>query len=391
MKKIIGYTAVVFAFCSTAFAQVTKVGNDTLLDVAGWNIEWFGDLTNGPSDEALQFNNVKSVLKNTDIDIWGLAEVSNPTLFASLLTDLTVYDFVLSNFSQTQKTGLIWKKSKFDLVSSASVLTEYSYDFASRAPLEVALKSKDNNITDTLYFYVLHFKANTGSQTEKVTSYNRRKNAAGYLKTYLDANRKYKKVIVLGDWNDDLDESIVYENGAYLTSPFSNFLTDSARYFFTSLQLTKTGQQSTASYPNMIDHQMISAYMRDSFYVANSSRVMTQTAAQISNYRNNTSDHYPVLGRFNMKRYFKAEPPNTGVDEWNVFDDVLVYPNPASQYLMVDTKQFIKQLVLTDAVGNRLITSYETHIDISGIANGLYFLTIVGDEGKAVKKVFIEH
>jgi hypothetical protein len=58
---------------------------------------------------------------------------------------------------------------------------------------------------------------------------------------------------------------------------------------------------------------------------------------------------------------------------------------------MVDTKQFIKQLVLTDALGNRLITSYETHIDISGIANGLYFLTIVGDEGKAVKKVFIEH
>jgi hypothetical protein len=203
MRKIIGYAAVVFASYSAAFAQVTKVGNDTLLDVAGWNIEWFGDLTNGPSDEALQFNNVKSVLKNTDIDIWGLAEVSNPTTFSTLLNDLAVYDGVLSGYSQTQKTALIWKKSKFDLVSSASVLTEYSYDFASRAPLEVALKSKDNNITDTLYFYVLHFKANTGSQTEKVTSYNRRKNAAGYLKTYLDVNRKNKKLIGISwMWNN---------------------------------------------------------------------------------------------------------------------------------------------------------------------------------------------
>ncbi|MES2778634.1 MAG: T9SS type A sorting domain-containing protein [Bacteroidota bacterium] len=393
MKKKLIYVVVTLCIHATAFAQVTKVGNDTLLDVGNWNIEWFGDQSNGPSDEVLQYDNVKSLLKNTDVDVWGLAEVSDPTVFSTLLSDLAVYDAVISTFSQTQKTALIWKKGKFSIVGYGNILTEsaYNYDFAGRPPLEVALKSKDNNITDTLYFYVLHLKANTGTQAEKVTSYNRRKNAAGHLKAYLDANRKNKKVFVLGDWNDDLDESIVYSNGDYLPSPFLDFLNDSASYFYASYELTTTGKQSTASYPNMIDHQLISTYLRDSFYVAHSANVLTQTAAQIVGYKNNTSDHYPVLSRYNMKRYFKPVPPPTGMNELTDALKMIIYPNPAEQSIHVITSLPFTKLTLTNIIGEVVTETDKADITVNTIMNGIYFLTVSGENGITTQKIVIQH
>ena len=102
-------------------AQVTKVGNDTLIDVVSWNVEWLGNTSNGPSNEALQYTNVKTAIANTDMDVWGLAEVCDASLFSSLLQDLSVFDGTLSSFSQTQKTAMLWKKSKFDLISYTNI------------------------------------------------------------------------------------------------------------------------------------------------------------------------------------------------------------------------------------------------------------------------------
>ena len=69
MRKGI-YTLMV-CFMGAACAQnVPSVGTDSTLDVATWNIEWFGDAGSGPSDETTQFNNVKTVITNSEIDVW---------------------------------------------------------------------------------------------------------------------------------------------------------------------------------------------------------------------------------------------------------------------------------------------------------------------------------
>ncbi len=393
MKTSLVILSWVALFPFTGNAQVTKEGNDTLLDIAGWNVEWFGDPDNGPSNEATQYTNVKNVLANTDIDIWGLAEVSNPTTFTTLLTDLAVYDGVLSTFSQTQKTALIWKKNRFTVLSSGNVLTEsrYNYDFAGRPPLEVLLRSNDSLGADTFYCYVLHLKANTGSQSEKVASYGRRKNAAIALKNFLDQNRQSKKVIVLGDWNDDLDQSIVYDNSAYLESPFLNFLNDSADYFYPSLRLTNTGQQSTISYPNMIDHQLISTLLKDSFYVKNSSKVLTQLSTQISNYGNSTSDHYPVMARYNMKR---AKPvlPNTAVAENAMNISMHIYPNPCSSQLFIQSHEPIKGIQLYDLAGKLILEQQaQPYLNVTDIQDGLYMILVSTANGTAVHKIAVHH
>ena len=50
---------------------------------------------------------------------------------------------------------------------------------------------------------VLHMKA-----FDDVPSWQRRQSAANALKSYLDTNYPTQKVIVVGDWNDDVDTSI---------------------------------------------------------------------------------------------------------------------------------------------------------------------------------------
>lgn len=238
-----------------AMAQVTKVGNDTLLDITCWNVEWFGDVGRGPTNEAVQFANVKSVLQNTDMDVWGLCEVVDNTVFNNLRTQLVVYDGVISDFpDDIQKMALLWKKSMFDLVSYQNLVTAPSFEFAGRMPLEVVLRSKRNPIVDTIYFYVVHLKANDNRSDE--ASYNRRKASMEWLKSYIEQFRNGKKVVVLGDYNDDVDQSVITIGGVQAATPFSAFVNDTARYFLPSRRLSLLGLTSYPNFnpPNMIDH-----------------------------------------------------------------------------------------------------------------------------------------
>ena len=48
---------------------VPTIGSDNELEVATWNIEWFGNTRSGPSNETKQFNNIKDVIERTQIDV----------------------------------------------------------------------------------------------------------------------------------------------------------------------------------------------------------------------------------------------------------------------------------------------------------------------------------
>ena len=274
--------------------QVPKIGTDTTLDIGTWNIEWFGDSLNGPSNEVTQLKNVTEVIQGMNLDLLGLCEISNAGYWAKLQSNLPDYGAVLTNYSQTQKTGLLYRKSMFRLLYSKSILLAFDYEFASgRFPLEVALETLWGSKKDTMYIWVMHLKANTGSTSEKLTSYNRRAKAAEELKNYLDPKKRWKGV-VLGDWNDDLDVSIVSGKA----SPFVDWRNDT-NYVFPSYRLSLAKQKSTASYSEMIDHMCVTTSMKSN-WLLNQSGVMVGDA-YVPSYRFNTSDHYPVWARFSME------------------------------------------------------------------------------------------
>jgi endonuclease/exonuclease/phosphatase family metal-dependent hydrolase len=274
-------TCIINSICK---AQNFNLNATDRLDVIAWNVEWLGDASNGPSNEPIQMSNVIKVIKNYNSDVVGLCEVSSDQAWIDLTKNLPEYGGVRSTWTQTQKTAILYKKDQFSLVYQKHVLDKYSYDFASgRLPLEVCLKTPQN---DTFYFWVIHLKANTGSTSEKVEAYNRRYTAALALKTH---TKSFKNGVILGDWNDDFDQSIL----SGYNSPFLGFVKDTLTFVSATLALSNKGRKSTVSYSEMIDHIVLSndfkgEVIEDSVMVLNPSNF-------ISNYSSSTSDHYPVF------------------------------------------------------------------------------------------------
>ncbi|MBP9186870.1 MAG: T9SS type A sorting domain-containing protein [Bacteroidia bacterium] len=407
--------AITLLLSNVLVAQVTKVGNDTLIDIASWNVEWFGDITYGPTNEVTQFNNVKSVITNTQVDVWGLCEISNPTTFYNLLTELPSYQGVLANYSQTQKTALVYNKDVFEMLSNGLIIDQTNNDYynafaSGRYPFEVVLRTKTYPF-DSVYFYVVHLKANSGSSDQ--ASYTRRANASLYFQEFLNTQRIGKKIVVLGDWNDDVDQSVVRISGNYLTSPFQNFNNDSTRYIFPSMELSLAGETTYPGFTpaNMIDHLLTSKALYDSFYVRKSAAVLKLLSAQISGYTSNTSDHYPILARFNLKRYIKPIPidtlpkdtfpndtipsdtvPNTGINKTSnnlVFN---IYPNPTNGEVSISCNAEIDHVIVYNILGEAV---YQTQLSSNAQAinlpehlqNGMYLFKIQTQYGFLIKRI----
>jgi len=347
-----------------------KLGNDTLLDVACWNVEWFGDTGNGPSDETTQFNNVKALIDKTELDVFALAEVSNQNTYNTLSLQLAAkYDTYISTFSATQKMALYWRKNMFDVVGfeTLNILTTENFTFASRPPLQVCLKTKTGNKIDTIYFVVVHLKA-----ISDLDSYNRRKAASGLLKTYVETNLIGKKFIVLGDWNDDLDAS-TYQSAE---TPFKNFL--DAKYTFPSKELTDAGKSSYAFNSNMIDHIMNSRTL-DSFYLKGSAKVFDNATTYAANFSNTTSDHWPVYAFYDWKKLTTVTIP-IGNESYEKLAEVKAWPNPFSNEITIQLNTAGFEVQLLNINGTRLFESIATQaektINTEGLPSGVYYISI---------------
>jgi endonuclease/exonuclease/phosphatase family metal-dependent hydrolase len=281
-----------------SLASVPARGTASTLDVASWNIEWFGSTGNGPANETLQLNNSRDIISGTDFDIWGVAEIVDQAHWNGLESQLTGYTGFLASESTVtsgstyygtteQKVGILYKSSIATLLGARIVLTANDADFAGRPPLEVKLRVTLNGATEDVVVIVLHAKA-----FNDVTSWQKRQNASVALKSYLDTTYPTQKVIVVGDWNDDVDTSIT----AGQASPYQNFVEDAARYAFPSRALSLAGISSTVSYSDMIDHHLNTNELSAS-YVPNSAEVY-RVDSYVADFANTTSDHYPVLSRY---------------------------------------------------------------------------------------------
>jgi hypothetical protein len=109
---------------------------------------------------------------------------------------------------------------------------------------------------------------------------------------------KFDNVIILGDFNDDMDETIAPDIPGNISS-YSSFINDSSHYRPVTLPLSLAGLRSTVSNDNVIDHQMVSNEMAVA-YVPNSAKVLSSVATLVSNYGTTTTDHYPVTARYDL-------------------------------------------------------------------------------------------
>lgn len=291
--------------------SLTVRGTGSPLTVGHWNIEWFGAPNQGPPNSSsdggtsddLQIAHARDILGDAGVNLWGLVEMVDAEDFATLRAQLPGYSGFLANdvsfvpggsswySNGEQKPGILYD-SALTYRSAQLILTSQSSDFGGRPPLRVDFNVR--GLSEPLVVIVLHMKA-----FEDLTSYGQRQRAGTALKNYLDTVLPSERVLVIGDWNDDVDRSITRDDfGTYLGSPYEPFVLDSARYTFITQPLSLRGERTVVRYPDAIDHTLAThEQARD--YRPGSVRVL-RPDAWIPNYANTVSDHYPVLSRYDL-------------------------------------------------------------------------------------------
>lgn len=291
------------------------------LEVVNWNVEWFGSPSLGPANDSLQQANVKTVLTNIGADVYGLCEIVSETRLSNIVSQMPGYAYVVCNYgsnvnpnisspsslADVQKEAFIYKTSVLSNVTATPLLTQginsvadvtnpaYSYFASGRFPYMLTADVTLNGITKKIRFVLIHAKANT---SPTITSYNRRKLSADTLYKTLNTLYPSDNIILLGDFNDDLDSTIT-DGILPKISSYSTFMNDNTNYYSPTLSLSLAGKKSTASYNDMIDHVVLSNEMKP-YYLDGSATVLTDVAATIVNYSTTTGDHYPIFTRYNL-------------------------------------------------------------------------------------------
>lgn len=296
---------------TTVTLKGTTIDPANTLEVVNWNIEWFGSPQNGPPNDNLQEQHVKTILQNIGADIYGLLEVVDTARLGNVVRQMPGYGYVIGNYgsntnppnpggfplSEAQKLAFVYKTDVFTNVSAQPLfdtagVTSATYNnwSSGRYPYMLTANVTLNGVSKTVRFVLLHAKANT---SPTITSYSRRKNGADELHALMNSTYPNDNIIILGDFNDDLDQTIT-DGVTPPISSYISFINDTARFFPITLSLSNAGKASTIGYKDMIDHVIVSDEIRP-YYISNSASVLNDVSTLVPGYGTTTTDHYPVF------------------------------------------------------------------------------------------------
>lgn len=300
--------------------QNDPVSPDGVLETVTWNIEWYGSESNGPSDEKLQTKNIIEIVDSLDADLFAFQEVSDQQALDNIVQYMDGYrGFTASHVPRNQDMAFVYNTNTIDSLEAGEInevrqeyQNDWSYYWASgRTPLYFRFNYTYQNTTQEFYAVVIHAKANTGSNSQEYAqAYERRKKAAEGLYYYLLDNKPDANIILLGDYNDDVDESIYYEDSPdnYAQTPYYQFVNDTDDFDVITKKFSDAGESASINYDNIIDHITISNELFDE-HVQNST-LIHDPRSYIENYGNTTSDHLPVWAKFDITTTSKSLTKN---------------------------------------------------------------------------------
>ena len=249
-----------------------QFGTESTLDIVTWNIEHFpkNNLTVSYLAELINSMNVDIIAMQ---EIWGDGASDS---FENLKTKLDGWDGSRksSGLAYLYKTELI-----FNRLSEIEELNDIL-----RTPYLLSINIDGENI----FIINNHLRANynDGNWDE-----DERKEALGKLEEYINQFLPEENVILLGDLNDELNDSM---------NVFQNFINDSTNYKFVDMDLAY-GSKANWSYPGWpshLDHILITNELFDEFDNEGSSVQTIRLEEYFDNgwteYENYISDHRPV-------------------------------------------------------------------------------------------------
>lgn len=293
--------------------QNDSVPPDGVLETVTWNLLGFGTGFTGPSDWDLQTKNIVEVVDSLDADLYAFQEVADQDALDDIVQYMTGYSgFTASHVPRDQKMAFVYNTNAIDSLEAGPIddadvreayQNEWDYYWASgRTPLFFRFKYKNSD--QEFYAVVIHGKANYGENSQEYAeAYERRQKAAEGLYHYLQDNKPDANIILLGDYNDDVDKSIYYieENNEdiYQETPYDEFVEDKDNFDVITKKLSDAGESTSINYEDIIDHITISNELVDE-HIQNSTEVYENPQSFIDNYGNTTSDHLPVWAKFDI-------------------------------------------------------------------------------------------
>ncbi|GHM99574.1 hypothetical protein WSM22_10640 [Cytophagales bacterium WSM2-2] len=317
--------SVVVSSAGVSSRNIAVIGTDKsqTFNLATYNLEFFGtdvkDMSNnefGPIDDLLQLNNVSEVLQTIGADIFAVEEISDDQAFDQLVANLPGFDKIVSNrwsysFQPAdpnfppQKIGFIYNTKKAQLISSrvmfatmhdeilASALTLPSYPVSStsfwssgRLPFMATFDVTINDTKRRIRMIDIHAKS--GSQ---LIEHSRRTYDVKVLYDSLISQYPHENIILLGDFNDDVQGSIL--SGA--ESPYKPFIDDALNFKVVTRDLKAAGLATFPGSNSFIDHIIISNELTNA--LVDNSTVVEDARKYIPAYSVTTSDHLPVSMR----------------------------------------------------------------------------------------------
>ena len=306
---------------------VSSLPASETFDVVTLNTKFLGNTisADGPANKILQRANIVAVINRLQPDVLAIQEVTSDVVMNSLMNDLGgVYDYILSDrwsysFNPPdptfppQKIGFIYKKANVSVLSSRVLFREV-YDaartggpspvsgyptgtnssfFASgRLPFMVQFSATNSTVTKQFKAVVLHGK----SGGSNIIDWQRRQYDNKALYDTLQAYHQNDPVLILGDFNDRLAGSINLGQ----TSSYGIFLNDPVSFRPVTLPSDEAGLTSfLGSGNNMIDHIMVTNEWFAEYIDSSAQPVDARNF--ITNYASTTSDHLPVMARFDLK------------------------------------------------------------------------------------------
>ncbi|RZM15979.1 MAG: T9SS type A sorting domain-containing protein [Pedobacter sp.] len=411
--RIYKYSLLLLILSTCCFAAGAQgVHNDTL-DVVNWNLEFFGDNADELPEEMTK---ARTIMNNLDADVYALAEVVSEPRLANVVSQMPGYAYVISDYGShtntndpqagplaaAQKLAFVYKTSVITpvgvpvpLVSQGSNTTAdlsnpaFNYFASGRFPYMMTADVNLGGITKQVRFILIHAKANT---SPTATSYARRKSGSDTLHQVLNSMYPNDNIMILGDFNDDLDSTITDGINPKTTS-YIAFKNDNANFSAPTLALSLAGKKSTVSYNDMIDHVVLSNEM-SSFYMGGTASVLTDVSSLVANYGSTTTDHYPVFTRYafdplilpvSLLNFEAAKQTSSVVLNWSTAQEV------NSKHFIVERSNdgnTWTAIATINAAGNSSTTRNYTYTDLQPL-NGInaYRLKQVDMDSRAVNSM----
>ena len=260
---------------------VKRYGSESTFDIATWNLRQF------PIQGRTSVSYIAQLVKDTDIDMFGLQEINNSSYFYALLDSLPEFTGHLSELPDDQlKLAIIYKKDLISASTPVQIFTDDWYAFP-RPPMVTYIEvRKQDQIVFDFTLIVNHLKAM--GETQDIA---RRKDACNKLKNYIDTQIMTSgdpDCILLGDLNDSIDDPVDQ-------NVFNVFLEDSVNYAFLTTPIVDQASY-IGSFNSLIDHLLITENTRQEYQGGETNVLYLEK--EFSLYTNYISDHRPVLARF---------------------------------------------------------------------------------------------